>query len=151
MTRRQQGMRALRFGSVFDVCPLSSGSASEPSKEQGAETRVIALDPRLTQFAREILDSARAVIRRGEEAPTREELVEKLQARLAEARAPYLREVVNATGVIIHTNLGRAPLSERAIEQVVAVARGYSNLEFDLASGDAGIASGWYTPAPSVS
>ncbi len=54
----------------------------------------------------------------------------------------YLREVINATGVIVHTNLGRAPLSERAIEQVVAVARGYSNLEFDLAVGSARITIG---------
>jgi L-seryl-tRNA(Ser) seleniumtransferase len=61
-----------------------------------------------------------------------------VRARLAEAQAPYLREVINATGVIIHTNLGRAPLSERAIEQLVAVARGYSNLEFDLVVGERG-------------
>jgi L-seryl-tRNA(Ser) seleniumtransferase len=95
-------------------------------------------DPRLTHIAREILDSARTAIRHGEMAPTREELVAAVRARLAEARAPYLREVINATGVIVHTNLGRAPLSERAIEQVVAVARGYSNLEFDLAAGARG-------------
>jgi L-seryl-tRNA(Ser) seleniumtransferase len=95
-------------------------------------------DPRLTHIAREILDSARTAIRRGEMASTREELVMAVRARLAEARAPYLREVINATGVIVHTNLGRAPLSERAIEQVVAVARGYSNLEFDLADGARG-------------
>ena len=95
-------------------------------------------DPRLTHVAREILDSARTAIRRGETAPTREELVAATRARLDEARAPYLREVINATGVIVHTNLGRAPLSERAIEQVVAVAHGYSNLEFDLAVGARG-------------
>ncbi len=95
-------------------------------------------DPRLTLVAREILDSARTAIRRGETAPTREELVAAMRARLEEAHAKYLREVINATGVIVHTNLGRAPLSERAIEQVVAVARGYSNLEFDLALGTRG-------------
>jgi L-seryl-tRNA(Ser) seleniumtransferase len=95
-------------------------------------------DPRLTHIAREILDNARTAIRRGETPPTREELVAAVRARLAEARAPYLREVINATGVIVHTNLGRAPLSERAIEQVVAAARGYSNLEFDLAAGARG-------------
>ena len=61
-----------------------------------------------------------------------------MRARLEEAHAPYLREVINATGVIVHTNLGRAPLSERAIEQVISVARGYSNLEFDLAVGARG-------------
>lgn len=49
-----------------------------------------------------------------------------------------LRPVINATGVILQTNLGRAPLSEAAIEQIAAVARGYCNLEFDLESGERG-------------
>jgi L-seryl-tRNA(Ser) seleniumtransferase len=95
-------------------------------------------DARLTHVARETLNSAREAIRHGEKAPSREELVEAVRARLAKAQAPSLREVINATGVIVHTNLGRAPLSQRAIEQVVAVARGYSNLEFDLAAGARG-------------
>jgi L-seryl-tRNA(Ser) seleniumtransferase len=45
---------------------------------------------------------------------------------------PSLRPVINATGVVVHTNLGRAPLAERAVAQVAEVARGYSNLEYDL-------------------
>jgi len=49
-----------------------------------------------------------------------------------------LRPVVNATGVILHTNLGRAPLAETALQHVADVSRGYSNLEFDLASGERG-------------
>jgi len=49
-----------------------------------------------------------------------------------------LCSVINATGVILHTNLGRAPLGEAALQHVVEVARGYSNLEFDLASGERG-------------
>jgi L-seryl-tRNA(Ser) seleniumtransferase len=52
--------------------------------------------------------------------------------------APQLRQVINATGVIIHTNLGRSPLSERALQEVMAIARGYSNLEYDLARGERG-------------
>ena len=106
--------------------------------DQAGEEKGQEPDPRLTHVARDILNSARTAIRRSETAPAREELVAAVRARLAEARAPYLREVINATGVIVHTNLGRAPLSERAIEQVVAVARGYSNLEFDLAAGARG-------------
>src|SRR5450631_1881493 len=47
-----------------------------------------------------------------------------------------LRAVINATGVILHTNLGRAPLSRSALERLVDVAKGYSNLELDLASGE---------------
>ena len=46
--------------------------------------------------------------------------------------------MINATGVVIHTNLGRAPLAEAAIERVSAIARGYSNLEYDLDDGERG-------------
>ena len=49
-----------------------------------------------------------------------------------------LRRLVNATGVILHTNLGRAPLCPEAIERIAEVGRGYSNLEFDLAKGERG-------------
>ena len=49
-----------------------------------------------------------------------------------------LRPVINATGVLLHTNLGRAPLSRKALEHVVEVASGYSNLEFDLDGGERG-------------
>jgi L-seryl-tRNA(Ser) seleniumtransferase len=56
----------------------------------------------------------------------------------AEKAAPSLRAVINATGVVIHTNLGRAPLAAEAQEAVQAVARGYSNLEFDLRAASRG-------------
>jgi L-seryl-tRNA(Ser) seleniumtransferase len=60
-------------------------------------------------------------------------------ARLAwQMVTPSLRTVINATGVVIHTNLGRVPLCEAAIEAMGAVARGYSSLEFDLAGGGRG-------------
>ena len=49
-----------------------------------------------------------------------------------------LRPVINATGVVIHTNLGRAPLADAAIERIAAIARGYSNLEYDLDTGGRG-------------
>jgi L-seryl-tRNA(Ser) seleniumtransferase len=51
---------------------------------------------------------------------------------------PSLRPVINATGVVIHTNLGRSLLSEKAIERVVEVGRGYSNLEYDIEAGERG-------------
>jgi L-seryl-tRNA(Ser) seleniumtransferase len=51
---------------------------------------------------------------------------------------PSLRPVINATGVVLHTNLGRAPLADVAIDAMVAVARGYSNLEYDVESGTRG-------------
>ena len=61
-----------------------------------------------------------------------------LRTELLRARLPSLRHVINATGIIIHTNLGRAPLAKEAIAAVEAVARGYSNLEMDLESGQRG-------------
>src|SRR5207248_5347260 len=57
---------------------------------------------------------------------------------LAAARAPHLRGVINATGVIAHTNLGRAPLATAALERVRDAAGGYSNLEYDLSAGARG-------------
>ena len=57
---------------------------------------------------------------------------------LAKALAPSLRAVINATGVVIHTNLGRAPLGVRAVESISRIAGGYSNLEFDLDHGTRG-------------
>ncbi len=59
---------------------------------------------------------------------------ERLQAGLSYS----LRPVINATGVILHTNLGRAPLSELALQHVAEISRGYSNLEFDLDTGERG-------------
>lgn len=57
---------------------------------------------------------------------------------LARAITPSLRPVLNATGVVLHTNLGRAPLADAAIEAMTAIARGYSNLEYDLDRGARG-------------
>ena len=57
---------------------------------------------------------------------------------LAKALAPSLCAVINATGVVIHTNLGRAPLGVRAVESISRIAGGYSNLEFDLDHGTRG-------------
>jgi L-seryl-tRNA(Ser) seleniumtransferase len=66
------------------------------------------------------------------------DLVERTLAELAAARAPALRRVLNATGVLVHTNLGRAPLPVAALDRVAEVGAGYSNLELDLASGGRG-------------
>jgi L-seryl-tRNA(Ser) seleniumtransferase len=74
--------------------------------------------------------------RKGEEA-SGDERVMLVRAALGVAVAPRLRRVINATGVILHTNLGRAPLSRAAVD-ALAVAAGYSNLELDLDSGRRG-------------
>lgn len=65
-------------------------------------------------------------------------LFSAVESRLERAAGPDLRRVINATGVVVHTNLGRAPLSERAAQAVFRAASGYSDLEFDLASGARG-------------
>jgi L-seryl-tRNA(Ser) seleniumtransferase len=61
-----------------------------------------------------------------------------IERELRQALAPSLRAVINATGVVLHTNLGRAPLAPSNLERAAAIATGYSNLEFDLASGERG-------------
>ena len=61
-----------------------------------------------------------------------------IERQLQQSLAYSLREVINGTGVILHTNLGRAPLSARALDHVRDVALGYSNLEFDIAAGARG-------------
>ncbi len=63
------------------------------------------------------------------------DLVERAAAELERLLRPSLRRVLNATGVVVHTNLGRAPLPEAALERVREVGAGYSNLEYDTAAG----------------
>lgn len=87
---------------------------------------------------RAALEEARAAVLAGAEAPSAEEVAAAARARLARRRRARLRPVINATGVLIHTNLGRAPLGAGQLEAVAAVARGYSNLEYDLTSGRRG-------------
>jgi L-seryl-tRNA(Ser) seleniumtransferase len=67
-----------------------------------------------------------------------EDAAAAIERRLQESLSYSLRPVINATGVILHTNLGRAPLGEAALQHVMEVARGYSNVEFDLATGERG-------------
>jgi L-seryl-tRNA(Ser) seleniumtransferase len=92
-------------------------------------------DPLAVSAARRVLEAAREEIRAGFEPG---DLVVRLREELGAARAPALRRVVNATGVLVHTNLGRAPLAEAALERVREIGRGYSNLEYDLPEGSRG-------------
>src|SRR5918996_5352139 len=92
-------------------------------------------DPLAVEAARVVLARAREEIRAGADPG---DLHERLAAELAGARRPSLRRVLNATGVIVHTNLGRAPLAGAALERVVEVGGGYSNLEYDLDRGGRG-------------
>lgn len=89
-----------------------------------------------TSAIRESLNQARRQILAGEEADITEEAVLGTVSNLLAARG--LRRVINGTGVILHTNLGRAVLSEGAVEAVTRAARYYSNLEYDLRTGSRG-------------
>ncbi len=92
-------------------------------------------DPLAVEAARAVLARARDEIRAGREPG---DLPARLRDELADARRPSLRRVLNATGVLVHTNLGRAPLPDQALERVSVAGRGYSNLELDLATGARG-------------
>jgi L-seryl-tRNA(Ser) seleniumtransferase len=85
--------------------------------------------------ARAVLARAREDLRAGREPGA---LVEAVLEELAAARRPSLRRVLNATGVLIHTNLGRAPLADAALARVAEVGAGYSNLEYDVERGERG-------------
>jgi L-seryl-tRNA(Ser) seleniumtransferase len=98
---------------------------------------------RVVDAARRALEEARNRLRQapdGEAAPSRDprEWVASVEARLRRKDRLSLRRVINATGVVLHTNLGRAPLSEAARTAMAAAGRGYTNLEFDLERGERG-------------
>jgi L-seryl-tRNA(Ser) seleniumtransferase len=92
-------------------------------------------DPLAVEAARTVVARAREQIQAGDDPG---DLRAQLLAELSAARAPHLRRVINATGVIVHTNLGRAPLAEAALDRVREIGRGYSNLEYDVAAGGRG-------------
>ena len=100
-------------------------------------------DPLAVAAARAVLARAREEIQAGVDPG---DLAARLETELTSARTPALRRVLNATGVIVHTNLGRAPLADAALERVLEVGRGYSNLEYDLAEGARGLTPGSTSP-----
>jgi len=90
------------------------------------------------QAARTVLDQARSEIRDGGSAPSVEEIVNRVLLFMRQATESSLRSVINATGVILHTNLGRAPLSRAAVRAIARVGNGYCTLEYDLEQGERG-------------
>ncbi len=87
---------------------------------------------------REGLDQARKYFQREGDIPEIESILAQIQSSLETWVSPTLRPVINATGVILHTNLGRAPLSQAALQAATRVATGYSTLEYDLSKGKRG-------------
>ena len=88
---------------------------------------------------REVIQRQREAILEGkfDETPA-EDLFPEIERRIGKLSGSSLRSVINATGVVIHTNLGRSVLPEKVLEQVMMVAGGYSNLEYDLEKGERG-------------
>jgi len=93
---------------------------------------------RLVELIRRHLQHLRSSIAGGNPCPSVAEIVESICNQVCALKTPRLRAVINATGVILHTNLGRAPLSREAIAAMDAVGSDYCNLEFDLAGGRRG-------------
>ena len=92
----------------------------------------------LLSLVRQHLGRIRLLIADGNPCPSVEEIAAAVCEQAGALAKPTLRPLINATGVILHTNLGRAPVSKEAIAAMVAVAHAYSNLEFDLDSGTRG-------------
>jgi L-seryl-tRNA(Ser) seleniumtransferase len=89
----------------------------------------------VTEIVREVLADVREELRGGKELGS---LEERIAGAIRCGLEPTLRPVINATGVILHTNLGRAPLSAEAVRAVAEAAASYTNLEYDLVSGKRG-------------
>src|SRR5256885_7551479 len=126
ISQRLTGLRSVSAYSV-GVELRDLPSVDELSRSSG--------DPLAVEAARVVLARAREEIRAGADPG---DLEARLADELGRARAPRLRRVLNATGVIVHTNLGRAPLAEAALERVREIGGGYSNLEYDLGAGARG-------------
>jgi L-seryl-tRNA(Ser) seleniumtransferase len=92
----------------------------------------------LVDVVRQQLEQERKNVKSGKHLPTLDQIVTAALNRLEAIIKPSLRRVINASGVILHTNLGRAPLSEQALAAMEEASRGYANLEFDLESGERG-------------
>lgn len=105
--------------------------------QEPAVQALVATHARPTVLAaiRTTLDAERAAVRAGAAPRALAPLVAAVGVQVAALARPSLRRVLNATGVVLHTNLGRAPLSPAALAAMLDVGGGYSNLEYDLAAG----------------
>ena len=125
-----------KFRLIPSIERLRRREAVRLLEAQYGRRSLIAVLRATTDALRSSLEDGSLDVSDSEDAATR---IERGSERaLAKALAPSLRAVINATGVVIHTNLGRAPLSARAVESISRIAGGYSNLEFDLDRGTRG-------------
>lgn len=95
-------------------------------------------DAAVVAAARSVLEEARQALRAGSLPPRGEDWNTLVRSHLEGVAEPALRRVVNGTGVVLNTNLGRAPLAEEVVQEAISAAAGYCNLEFDLETGHRG-------------
>jgi L-seryl-tRNA(Ser) seleniumtransferase len=95
--------------------------------------------PIVTGAVRSVVDKLRAAVSDGGKALPLADVVERVKSRLSEEWPGFLAPVINATGIILHTNLGRAPLSAATVETISRLLGGYYALELDLATGERGV------------
>jgi len=92
----------------------------------------------LLRIVRRVIEEARASVKAGAPCPGEDEVAARVEAAAREALSARARPVINATGVVLHTNLGRAPLADRAAQALARSATGYTSLELDLGTGRRG-------------
>ena len=130
------------------VPALTSGPRGLPSVERLLAHHAVAglARPLVLEAARHVIAAARERALRDGGAPAVGELAAAVAAAVTSAERPSLRTVINGTGVIIQTNLGRAPVSAEAARAMAEVAAGYSNLEYELEAGARGSRAGHLEP-----
>lgn len=133
---KQPKTMRVRDAAALRRIPSIESLLSRPALEEAARRLG---RPKVVAAARAATGELRdALLRGGSSLPSLETLESEIAAAAAKEPAYSLRPVINATGVILHTNLGRAPLAEEAARHVLSVATSYSNLEYDLESGERG-------------
>ncbi len=111
---------------------LARAQGEEWSRRISRERLSVALRTAVERARQRVLDGSATA------APTAEEIVADAQAALARSMAANIRPVINATGIVLHTGLGRAPLAPEAVDALLQIAGGYCNVELELASGERG-------------
>ncbi len=92
----------------------------------------------IKSIVREVLDNQREKASAGKKVDSHKQICDEITKRVTNILEPSLKSVINATGILLHTNLGRAKLGEYILEKISPIITGYSNLEFDLSSGKRG-------------
>jgi L-seryl-tRNA(Ser) seleniumtransferase len=108
-----------------------------------ADARRVCSREAVVRAVRVAINEARALLRAGQEHPADVLTLARRAKEVLQSTRPHLVPVINASGIVLHTGLGRAPLADEAVEAVRGVARGYCNLEFELETGERGRRTGY--------